>query len=176
MTSAISPTGNGSIVWREIPADQYGFAKYLCSRLAQDIDNVIVLRPFGVWGKYEDYETRFMSNAICKTLYDLPITLNQNAYFDYLFIDDFVKIVEFLCFTTFVTNTITSEAVNELTFLLLPKRLRHLIIRNLRQLSSSKAVSNRSIRRTSIVSGKRLAYFLLHRLIVRFDSYIIGMQ
>ena len=78
-----------------IPADQYGFAKYLCSRLAQDIDNVIVLRPFGVWGKYEDYETRFMSNAICKTLYDLPITLNQNAYFDYLFIDDFVKIVEF---------------------------------------------------------------------------------
>lgn len=37
---------------------------------------------------------RFISNAICKALYEYPITIRQNANFDYLFIDDLCRIVD----------------------------------------------------------------------------------
>ncbi len=57
-----------------VPVDESGFSKYLCARQAERLDNVIELRPFGVFGKYEDWEIRFISNAICKALFDFPIT------------------------------------------------------------------------------------------------------
>lgn len=77
-----------------VPIDEYGFYKYTCSRIIEKSENITSLRIFGIFGKYEDYEVRFISNAICKTLFDLPITINQNVFFDYVFINDFVKIVE----------------------------------------------------------------------------------
>ncbi len=52
------------------------------------------LRLFGVFGPHEDYAIRFISNAICKALFGLPITLRQNRTFSYLFIDDLGPIVE----------------------------------------------------------------------------------
>ena len=52
------------------------------------------LRLFGVFGRHEDYAIRFISNAICKTLFDLPITLRQNRTFSYLYVDDLGPIVE----------------------------------------------------------------------------------
>ena len=47
-----------------IPQDQYGFYKYFCSRYAAYDPQIINLRLFGVFGKYEDYTTRFISNNI----------------------------------------------------------------------------------------------------------------
>ncbi len=76
-----------------VPVDESGYSKYLCARYAERLDNVVELRPFGVFGKYEDWEIRFISNAICKTLFDLPVTLRQNRRFDYSFVDDLVKVV-----------------------------------------------------------------------------------
>lgn len=80
---------------KNIPLDQYGFFKYICSNYAKNSEKILVLRLFGVYGKYEDYEIRFISNNIVNSLSNLPLTINQNAYFDYLYIDDLVKIVEF---------------------------------------------------------------------------------
>ena len=51
-------------------------------------------RIFGIFGKYEDYAIRFISNAICKAIFDLPITLRQNRKFDYLYINDLMPILE----------------------------------------------------------------------------------
>lgn len=76
-----------------VPTDESGYSKYLCARQAEKLDNVIELRPFGVFGKYEDWEIRFISNAICKVLFDLPITIKQNRRFDYVFVDDLVAVV-----------------------------------------------------------------------------------
>ncbi|MGA9751220.1 MAG: NAD(P)-dependent oxidoreductase [Acidobacteriota bacterium] len=76
-----------------VPVDETGYSKYLCARYAERLDNVVELRPFGVFGNYEDWEIRFISNAICKTLFDLPVTLRQNRRFDYLWVDDLVRIV-----------------------------------------------------------------------------------
>jgi UDP-glucose 4-epimerase len=77
-----------------IPADEHGFSKYIIAKYAQSQDNVVKLRLFGVFGKYEDYSIRFISNAICKTLFDLPITIRQNRRFDYLYIDDLMPVLE----------------------------------------------------------------------------------
>jgi GDP-L-fucose synthase len=77
-----------------IPADEYGFSKYIMSSYAQVAENVLSLRLFGVFGKYEDYESRFISNAIVKNLLHMPITIQQNVFFDYLYIDDCVRLIE----------------------------------------------------------------------------------
>lgn len=77
-----------------IPIDEYGFAKFLCSKYIENTRKVVCLRIFGLFGKYEDYRFRFISNAICQNLRGKTITMNQNVVFDYVFIDDFVKIVD----------------------------------------------------------------------------------
>ncbi|MDK2820424.1 MAG: hypothetical protein PWP31_389 [Clostridia bacterium] len=79
---------------KHVPADDYGYSKYLISKYIEKSNNIICLRIFGLYGKYEDYCSRFISNAIVKNLLHLPITINQNVVFDYLYIDDFVTIVE----------------------------------------------------------------------------------
>jgi len=77
-----------------IPADDYGFSKYVCSRFAERSKNIFNLRIFGMFGRYEDYEFKFISNAIVKNLFKLPIVINQNVNFDYMYIGDCLKIVE----------------------------------------------------------------------------------
>lgn len=77
-----------------IPADNYGLYKYICSQYIAGNSKIICLRPFGVFGKYEDYSIRFISYAVCCALFRLPIHINQNVVFDYLYIDDLVTIVD----------------------------------------------------------------------------------
>jgi len=78
-----------------VPLDDGGFSKYLIAKHIQFLDNVVELRPFGVFGKYEDYTIRFISNAICRTLFDLPITLRRNRRFDYIWVNDLMPVLEF---------------------------------------------------------------------------------
>lgn len=77
-----------------VPEDAYGFSKYVCAKYTQQSSKIISLRLFGVFGKHEDYTIKFISNAILKKLFGLPIVIYQNVYFDYLYIDDLVKIIE----------------------------------------------------------------------------------
>lgn len=77
-----------------VPADPYGFSKYAISKLVGRSENSAVLRIFGLYGKYEDYTFKFISNAIVKNLLGLPITINQNVRFDYLWVEDFCLLVE----------------------------------------------------------------------------------
>lgn len=76
-----------------IPVDDYGFSKYLIARLIEASGNIVDLRLFGVFGPYEDWEIRFISNACCRAVWDLPITIRQNVLFDYLYIDDLVEVL-----------------------------------------------------------------------------------
>jgi GDP-L-fucose synthase len=77
-----------------IPVDDHGYCKYVCEKVIEHNTNIYDLRIFGIFGKYEDYAIRFISNAICKTLFNLPITIKQNRYFDYLYIDDVMPVLE----------------------------------------------------------------------------------
>jgi GDP-L-fucose synthase len=76
-----------------IPIDDYGFSKYLISKYIEKSDNCVCLRLFGVFGKYEDYEYKFISNSLIKNLLRMPINIRQNVYFDWLYINDLMKIV-----------------------------------------------------------------------------------
>ncbi len=76
------------------PKDDYGFYKSVCSRYIEKSDNMVNLRIFGCYGEYEDYRFKFISNAIVKNLLHLPIVINQNVFFDYIYIEDLVRIIE----------------------------------------------------------------------------------
>lgn len=77
-----------------IPKTNYGLAKYIIGKSIECSDNIYNLRVFGLFGKYENWRTTFISGACCKALKGFPITIRQNVYFDYMYIDDFCKIVE----------------------------------------------------------------------------------
>jgi len=76
-----------------IPGDEHGFSKYIIAKQIEKLENIVELRIFGIFGKYEDYAIRFISNAICKAIFDLPITAKQNRKFDYVYIEDFMRII-----------------------------------------------------------------------------------
>lgn len=84
----------------DIPKNNYGLAKYIIGKSIENSKNIYNLRVFGLFGKYENWKTTFISGACCKAIKGLPITIRQNVYFDYMYIDDFCKIVEW-----FVNNT-----------------------------------------------------------------------
>ena len=76
-----------------MPVDEHGLFRYITAKYIEKAEHIIELRPFSVFGKYEDYAIRFISNAICKTLFDLPITIKQNRCFDFIYIDDLVRVI-----------------------------------------------------------------------------------
>jgi len=78
-----------------IPVDEHGYCKYMLGLLFPRYRNTIDFRIFSIFGKYEDYAIRFISNAVCKTLFDLPITIKQNRRFDFLFIDDLMPMIDY---------------------------------------------------------------------------------
>lgn len=77
-----------------VPKDPYGFSKYIMAKICEQSDNIYDLRLYGVYGKYEEWERRFISNAICRVLKGKDITIRRNVYFDYLWIDDLAEIME----------------------------------------------------------------------------------
>jgi len=78
-----------------VPEDEGGFSKYIISKYIEKHKNIIELRIFGIFGKYEDYAIRFISNLLCKAIYDLPLTMNQNRVLDYIYIDDLMPILDY---------------------------------------------------------------------------------
>ena len=79
---------------QEQPFDEYGFYKSITSKYIEKCDNIVQLRIFGAYGEYENYRYKFISNAIVKNLLQLPIVINKNVYFDYIYIDDLVKMTD----------------------------------------------------------------------------------
>ena len=75
-----------------VPRDVYGFSKYICTKYAKLAGNIFVLRLFGVFGRYEAWDVRFISNACARVVKGLPIAIRQNVAFDYLYIDELAKL------------------------------------------------------------------------------------
>ena len=90
-----------------VPTDVYGFSKYICAKYVESLPvptqakrglelgtlvRVVELRLFAVFGPYEDYTVRFISNACCRALKGLPIVLRQDVMFDYLYVKDLAEI------------------------------------------------------------------------------------
>lgn len=82
-------------IGKTIPIDQYGLLKYTIGQMIEKSTNVYNFRLFGIFGKYEYYPVKFISNVCCKAIKGLPLTMRQNVYFDYLYIDDFCKMIQY---------------------------------------------------------------------------------
>jgi len=83
-----------------VPNDQYGFSKYVMTQYTLKSENIYNLRLFAVFGKHEDWRYRVISNFCSKAVLNLPIIIPKNKFFDFLYIDDLVKIVKW-----FINNT-----------------------------------------------------------------------
>jgi UDP-glucose 4-epimerase len=100
-----------------VPVDEHGFSKYVCAKYIEAANNILELRLFGVFGKYEDYEIRFISNAICKALMGIPITIKQNRRFDYLYVDDLAAVIDHFIMQdgVYKTYNVSSDRAIDLT-------------------------------------------------------------
>ena len=95
---------------KEQPHDEYGFYKSITSKYIEKSDKIVQLRIFGAYGEYENYRFKFISNAIVKNLLKLPIVINKNVYFDYIYVDDLVKMIDW-----FVHNDAKEKIYNVTT-------------------------------------------------------------
>ena len=103
---------------QELPLDEYGFYKSITSRYIEKSEKMVQLRIFGAYGELEDYRYKFISNAIVKNLLHLPIVINKNVYFDYIYIDDLVKMIDWFIHQNVsekIYNVTTGKKVDLLT-------------------------------------------------------------
>ena len=61
-----------------VPTDQYGFARYVITKYALANKNIYNLRLFGLFGKYDNWQTRLIPNVCCLAIYNMPIQIEQN--------------------------------------------------------------------------------------------------
>src|SRR5574344_1205045 len=97
---------NEDDIGKVTPKDLYGKSKMLIAQKIQGRKDVLCLNIFACYGKFEK-ETRFPSEAIISNLSHKPIMINQNVIFDYLFIEDLEKIVEY-----FIENVPKQNIIN----------------------------------------------------------------
>lgn len=89
-----------------IPADEYGLGKYIMNNMARESINIYNLRIFACFGPGE-YSSKFITHAIRCCLNKRPITIRQDCYYDYLYIDDFAKFVDY-----FINNDLNYHDYN----------------------------------------------------------------
>lgn len=89
-----------------VPNDLYGKSKLLISEKIKKRQDVLMLNIFACYG-YGEKENRFPSYAINQVLRGEAIEINQNVVFDYLFVEDMEKIVEY-----FVSHFPTDKVIN----------------------------------------------------------------
>lgn len=83
-------------IGKSIPISEYGLAKYTMNLISRESENIYNLRLFGVFGKYELINIKFLSNLCCKAIYSIPLTVRQDCYFDFLYVNDLCRIVKWM--------------------------------------------------------------------------------
>lgn len=76
-----------------VPGDQYGLSKYIMTKHAQEADNIYNLRLFAVFGKYEDWRIRVISNLCHRAVMGEPLEIDQNKAYDFLYVDDLLRLM-----------------------------------------------------------------------------------
>lgn len=91
---------------KSVPKDPYGYSKYVISKIIEEKDNILNLRLFGIYGYGED-KSRVTSCIINSNIAKKTIILNQNVKFDFIYIEDFCRIVEY-----FINNMTDEKFLN----------------------------------------------------------------
>jgi GDP-L-fucose synthase len=77
-----------------IPCDYYGFSKYLIYNRSLKYDKIINFRIFNIFHLNEE-PNRFIKSCFLAKKNNMPVTIFQNKYFDFVYENDFTKIVDY---------------------------------------------------------------------------------
>ncbi len=77
-----------------IPTDYYGFSKYLIYKRSLQYKNIVNFRIFNIFHVNEEPD-RFVKSCFLAKKNGTPITIFQDKYFDFMYEDDFVKIIKY---------------------------------------------------------------------------------
>lgn len=77
-----------------IPNDYYGFSKYLIYKRSLQYKNIVNFRIFNIFHVNEEPD-RFVKSCFLAKKNGTPITIFQDKYFDFMYEDDFIKIVKY---------------------------------------------------------------------------------
>ena len=94
-----------SNIFDSLPTDVYGLSKNIIARLFENYDNFYNLRLFNVFADNEE-KNRMIANNVNNYINHSPITIHQDRYMDFIYIDDFLKILEIYLNNQDLPNTI----------------------------------------------------------------------
>ena len=77
-----------------IPETEHGLYKHIISRYIEKTDRCTNLILFGIFSMYEN-DLRFITNTIKKCIREDDIIIKENRLMSYLYIDDFIKILDY---------------------------------------------------------------------------------
>lgn len=77
-----------------VPCDYYGFSKYLIFNRSLNYDNIINFRIFNIFHINEEPD-RFIKSCFNAKKNNTDITIFQDKYFDFMYEEDFIKIVKY---------------------------------------------------------------------------------
>ena len=77
-----------------IPSDYYGFSKYLIYQRSLQFNNMYNFRIFNIFHSNEEPD-RFIKMCFNAKNNNLPVTIFEDKYFDFMYEDDFMKIVKY---------------------------------------------------------------------------------
>lgn len=80
-------------VYQSIPEDSYGFSKNINARLVLQTENCYNLRVFNIFSE-EEHLRRMIKGNIHKYFHNEPMEIHQDKFMDFMYIDDFMKIVK----------------------------------------------------------------------------------
>ena len=99
-----------------IPKDLYGKSKLLIAEKIKNRKDVLMLNIFACYG-YEEKVNRFPTYAIKRVIDGKNIEINQNAVFDYLWVEDMEKIVHYFIEHNFKNNIINITPLKSISLL-----------------------------------------------------------
>lgn len=168
-----------------LPKEVYGLAKFFIGDFLEKLQpgRFVNLRIFAVFGPFEDYRIRFISHAIVRTFLGLPIVLNQNSVFDYIYVNDFLKILHYFMENSAPDVNYNIATGTPITLVELAKKV-HQLTKNKYEL----IVKDHSIKEHYTADNTRLKNFLpndftftpieiaIEELIQWYDRYLSGLN
>ncbi len=152
---------------KSIPKDPYGYSKYHISKIIEERENILNLRLFGIYGSGED-KSRVTSCIVNSNISKEPIVLNQNVKFDFLYIDDFCKVIEYFVNNPTEEKFINAAPTESIEILDLAK-----IVNNFSDYKSEIIVKKTGLNREYTADNKKLLSIIKD---FTFTSYEDGMR
>ena len=94
-----------------IPSDYYGFSKYVIYKRTLQYDNIYNFRIFNIFHENEESD-RFIKSCMIAKRDNTSITIHEDKYFDFVYVDDFIKICKYYFDNCMNNKELLSKTIN----------------------------------------------------------------